>query len=312
MNSRTCKLWRSPSERHVSAVEAAGSSEVSDKGREFKWLLLPTPHTAAFPEGGRPQQEKLNQWGSCFWVAAIYSVICKNEDQRVSVKMLSCKRRHSGKRCMTCSHALAAREFGKSGAWGCSSIPASIHRSRGAGTLSGGFFWRLWVLYGKLPIPQEIPCERDSEVPLLTLPLLLFQQIAPSSAQRDWETQARLFTSISFLSSLEPFLLPHPWMTFWTVPLFLWIMDSTYFCTVHKNLFWTQHSCHEEGMLHPDCPSLNLFSPLVRCVVMPAWSAAPGGKPLETSVIQALVVLLEISCDGLTAFTVHSVLLILQ
>ena len=117
-------------------------------------------------------------------------------------------------------------------------------------------------------------------------------------------------TSISFLSSLEPFLLLHPWMTFWTLWLFLWNMDSTFFCTVHNNLFWAQYSCREMGMLHPDCPSLNLLSPSLRCVAISAWSAAPGAKPLEAFVTQALVALLEISCDGLTAFTVHLVLLI--
>lgn len=49
MNSRT---WRFLSERHIGAVEAAGSCEVSDRGKDLKWLLPPPLHIAAFPDWG--------------------------------------------------------------------------------------------------------------------------------------------------------------------------------------------------------------------------------------------------------------------
>lgn len=169
MSSRMCKLQRSPSERHVNAAEAAGSSEVSDKGKELKWLLLPTSHTAAFPEGGRPQQKKLNWWGSCFWMAAIYCVICKNEDQRVYVKMLSCKWRQSGKRC---DLFISPCCWGVWEEWSLGLLQLSLLQSTTAGGLAPSvvIFQRLWMVCGKLPIPQEIPYERDLVVSLSPCP----------------------------------------------------------------------------------------------------------------------------------------------
>lgn len=53
--------WRSPSERHVGATQAASSCLVSEKPKELEWLLLPLVLTVTFPEEGSPWQEQLNK-----------------------------------------------------------------------------------------------------------------------------------------------------------------------------------------------------------------------------------------------------------
>lgn len=186
-------------------------------------------------------------------------------------------------------------------------IPASIHYSRGPGTLTGDFSEALNCLWKAPHSPKNSIWKGTLMCPLSRLSCPSSRLLLVHSSLLEEAEKPKPNTSIS----LEPFLLLCPWMTFWTLSLFLCNMDSTYFCTVRKNLFWTLYSCHEEGMLHPDCPSPNFFRPLVRCVAVSAWSASPNSEPLEALTTQALVVL-EISCDRLTALTVHSLLLILQ
>lgn len=152
----------------------------------------------------------INQWGICFWMAVIYCVLCKNEDQRISAKMLSCKWRHSGRRCLTCSPALCCQEE-----WSTGLLQLSMLQFITAGDLAPllVIFQRLWTVCRKLPIPQEIPYEKETEVPLVTLLLLPFQKAAPSSfhiAQRDELNPASNFTFIS-LSIKSPFFFVLGW-----------------------------------------------------------------------------------------------------
>lgn len=152
-------------------------------------------------------------------------MIYKNEDQRISVKFWAVNGGILGKDAWPVHLPLLRRLLGRLD----SGLPQlCLLQSISAGELASSLviFQRLWIPCGKLLLPQEIPYEKDSNVSLVTLSLLPFQQTAPSSfIMLKGAEKPKPSTLISFLFSLESFLLFCPWKTFWTCLSATLLMD---------------------------------------------------------------------------------------